>query len=67
MLVVYANIFQPLIDVFEAVLKFFHNSVGLSWGWSIVAMTVAIRAADAAVDASSSSTRCRSSSSTCRS
>ena len=40
-----ANIFQPLIDVFEAVLKFFHNSVGLSWGWSIVAMTVAIRAA----------------------
>ena len=45
MLVVYANIFQPLIDVFEAVLKFFHNSVGLSWGWSIVAMTVAIRAA----------------------
>ena len=45
MLVLYANIFQPLIDVFEAVLKFFHNSVGLSWGWSIVAMTVAIRAA----------------------
>ena len=37
MLVLYANIFQPLIDVFEAVLKFFHNSVGLSWGWSIVA------------------------------
>ena len=36
MLVVYANIFQPLIDVFEAVLKFFHNSVGISWGWSIV-------------------------------
>ncbi len=45
MLVLYANIFQPLIDVFEAVLKFFHNSVGISWGWSIVAMTVVIRAA----------------------
>jgi YidC/Oxa1 family membrane protein insertase len=42
--VLYANIFQPLIDVFEAVLKFFHNSVGISWGWSIVAMTVVIRA-----------------------
>jgi YidC/Oxa1 family membrane protein insertase len=45
MFLVYANIFQPLIDVFEAVLKFFHNSVGISWGWSIVAMTVVIRAA----------------------
>jgi YidC/Oxa1 family membrane protein insertase len=44
MFLVYANIFQPLIDVFEAVLKFFHNSVGISWGWSIVAMTVVIRA-----------------------
>jgi YidC/Oxa1 family membrane protein insertase len=44
MLVLYANIFQPLIDVFESVLKFFHNSVGVSWGWSIVLMTVVIRA-----------------------
>ena len=35
-----ANIFQPLIDVFEAVLKFFHNSVGVPWGWSIVLLTV---------------------------
>jgi YidC/Oxa1 family membrane protein insertase len=40
----YANIFQPLIDVFEAVLKFFHNSIGVSWGWSIVLLTVVIRA-----------------------
>ncbi|MBV9423531.1 MAG: membrane protein insertase YidC [Solirubrobacterales bacterium] len=39
-----ANIFQPLIDVFEAVLKFFHNSVGVPWGWSIVLLTVVIRA-----------------------
>jgi YidC/Oxa1 family membrane protein insertase len=44
MVVLYANIFQPLITVFEAVLKFFHNSVGVSWGWSIVLMTVVIRA-----------------------
>jgi YidC/Oxa1 family membrane protein insertase len=45
MFLVYANIFQPLIDVFEAVLKFFHNTVGVSWGWSIVLMTVVVRAA----------------------
>jgi hypothetical protein len=28
-----ANIFQPLIDVFDHVLVFFHDSVGLSWGF----------------------------------
>src|SRR5690348_1161084 len=39
-----ANIFQPLIDVFESVLKFFHDSVGISWGWSIVLLTVVMRA-----------------------
>lgn len=39
-----ANIFQPLVDVFEAVLKFFHNDVGASWGWSIVLLTVSVRA-----------------------
>src|SRR5437588_155134 len=39
-----ANIFQPLIDVFEAVLKFFHNNVGVSWGLSIVLLTVVVRA-----------------------
>jgi YidC/Oxa1 family membrane protein insertase len=39
-----ANIFQPLIDVFETVLKFFHDNLGVSWGWSIVLLTVAVRA-----------------------
>ncbi|MDQ6817966.1 MAG: YidC/Oxa1 family membrane protein insertase [Actinomycetota bacterium] len=39
-----ANIFQPLIDVFEAVIKFFHNSIGVPWGWSIVLLTVVVRA-----------------------
>ena len=38
-----ANIFQPLIDVFETVLKFFHNS-GVPWGWSIILLTVCVRA-----------------------
>ena len=45
MTVVFANIFQPLIDVFEEVLKFFHGVWGGSWGWSIIALTVVVRAA----------------------
>jgi YidC/Oxa1 family membrane protein insertase len=43
-MLVLANIFQPLIDVFEAVLKFIHNNLGVSWGFSIVLLTVVIRA-----------------------
>jgi YidC/Oxa1 family membrane protein insertase len=43
-MLVSANIFQPLIDVFESVLKFFHNSVGVPWGWSIILLTVVVRA-----------------------
>jgi YidC/Oxa1 family membrane protein insertase len=39
-----ANIFQPLIDVFEPVLVFFHDDIGLGWGASIVALTVCVRA-----------------------
>lgn len=39
-----ANILQPLIDVANGVLKFFHNSVGLSWGMAIIALTVTVRA-----------------------
>jgi YidC/Oxa1 family membrane protein insertase len=43
-MLVSANIFQPLIDVFESVLVFFHNHVGVSWGFSIVLLTVCVRA-----------------------
>ncbi len=39
-----ANLLQPLIDVANEVLKFFHDSVGLSWGMAIIALTVATRA-----------------------
>jgi YidC/Oxa1 family membrane protein insertase len=39
-----ANIFQPLIDIFGPVLVFFHSIIGGSWGWSIIALTVVIRA-----------------------
>jgi YidC/Oxa1 family membrane protein insertase len=39
-----ANILQPLIDLANGVLQFFHDSVGLSWGMSIIALTVVTRA-----------------------
>lgn len=39
-----ANIFQPLIDVFEEVLIFFHDTVGFGWGFSIIALTIVVRA-----------------------
>src|SRR5882757_10497592 len=39
-----ANIFQPIIDVFEQVLLFFHNTVGLGWGLSIIFLTITVRA-----------------------
>jgi len=38
-----ANIFQPLVDVFNDVIKWMHNDVGLSWGLSIVLITWASR------------------------
>jgi YidC/Oxa1 family membrane protein insertase len=41
---VFANIFQPLIDVFGPVLVFLHGVIGGSWGWSIIALTVVVRA-----------------------
>lgn len=44
MILLTANIFQPLIDVFEAMLKAIHSVVGGSWGWSIVILTVLVRA-----------------------
>src|SRR5438309_8582908 len=44
MLLLPANIFQPLIDVFETILKAIHNVIGGSWGWSIVLLTILIRA-----------------------
>jgi YidC/Oxa1 family membrane protein insertase len=41
-MLVTANIFQPLIDVFESVITFFHGA-GISWGWSIVLLTICVR------------------------
>lgn len=41
--IVSANILQPLIDIANAVLEFFHG-LGLSWGMAIIALTFATRA-----------------------
>jgi YidC/Oxa1 family membrane protein insertase len=38
-----ADILQPLEDAAEAVLDFFHDDVGLTWGTSIIALTVVVR------------------------
>jgi len=42
---VVANILQPLIDVADVILQFWHDTVGLSWGFSIVMLTVVVRIA----------------------
>jgi YidC/Oxa1 family membrane protein insertase len=39
-----ANILQPLIDIANGVLQFFHDNAGLSWGMSIIALTICARA-----------------------
>ena len=38
-----ANVLQPLISFTEAIMKFFHNDVGFSWGLSIIFLTFVIR------------------------
>jgi YidC/Oxa1 family membrane protein insertase len=39
-----ANILQPLINIANSVLQFFHDNAGLSWGGSIIALTICTRA-----------------------
>ncbi len=36
-------VLSQLIDVFDAVIRFFHDSFGFGWGLSIIAMTVTVR------------------------
>jgi YidC/Oxa1 family membrane protein insertase len=33
----------PLEDLLQSILEFFHNSAGLPWAWSIVALTILVR------------------------
>ena len=42
-MLVTANIFQPLIDVFQSVIDVLPQQRGISWGWSIVLLTVCVR------------------------
>jgi YidC/Oxa1 family membrane protein insertase len=37
------SILQPLENVMQSILDFFHGSVGLPWAWSIVALTILTR------------------------
>jgi YidC/Oxa1 family membrane protein insertase len=39
-----ANVLQPLIDIADHVLNFFHDNIGLTWGGAIIALTIATRA-----------------------
>ncbi|MGB2712204.1 MAG: YidC/Oxa1 family membrane protein insertase, partial [Conexibacter sp.] len=41
--VVFANVLQPLIEVCEQVLLFFHDNVGVSWGFAIILLTITVR------------------------
>jgi YidC/Oxa1 family membrane protein insertase len=38
-----ANVLEPLIKFAEGIMKFWHDTVGLSWGMSIIGLTVVIR------------------------
>jgi YidC/Oxa1 family membrane protein insertase len=37
-------VIQPLIDVFEEVLVFYHDTFGIGWGTAIIVLTITIRA-----------------------
>jgi YidC/Oxa1 family membrane protein insertase len=41
----FATFLQPLVDLNDAILKFWHDNVGLSWGAAIIGLTVVVRAA----------------------
>jgi YidC/Oxa1 family membrane protein insertase len=45
MMVPIANVLQPLIDALESVMLFFHDSIGFGWGFSIIFLTIVVRAA----------------------
>jgi YidC/Oxa1 family membrane protein insertase len=44
-MILLANVFQPLIDVAEAVIVFLHDDVGFGWGVAIIALTFITRIA----------------------
>jgi YidC/Oxa1 family membrane protein insertase len=42
---VLASILQPLEDLNEAILRFWHDTIGFGWGMSIIGLTVVVRLA----------------------
>src|SRR5215211_9238933 len=40
----YIPVFKQLIEAFDAVIRFFHDTFGFGWGLSIIALTVCVRA-----------------------
>jgi YidC/Oxa1 family membrane protein insertase len=42
---VLAGVLTPLENVMKSILDFFHSTLGLPWGWSIVAVTIVVRLA----------------------
>jgi YidC/Oxa1 family membrane protein insertase len=36
-------LFQPFVDLAEAIIDFFATDVGISWGWAIIALTFTVR------------------------
>ena len=45
MILPFATFIQPLVDLNDAILKFWHDDVGFSWGVSIIFLTFCVRAA----------------------
>ena len=43
MFTLFANPLQPLIDVLEQVLLFFHDTIGVGWGLAIILLTITVR------------------------
>ncbi len=43
MLIPFANPLQPLIDVLEQILLFFHDTIGVGWGLAIILLTISVR------------------------
>ena len=44
-MLVVANVLQPLVDVANSVLTFFHDDVGVGWGVAIILLTIVTRIA----------------------
>ena len=40
---IFETILSPLIAVFQAIMLFFHDTIGIGWGMAIIALTVVVR------------------------